>query len=76
MLKPLYVAWMGLTYPIGWLVSHVLLAVIFYGLFTIVAMVFRLLKHDPLQRRLDRGARSYWQEHRSPQDARRYLRQF
>src|SRR5687768_8935989 len=42
-LRPVFVGWMILVLPIGWVVSHVLLAVLFYGLFTPLALVFRLI---------------------------------
>src|SRR3954469_15107638 len=31
MLRPLYVGLMIVGYPIGWVVSHVILAIVFYG---------------------------------------------
>src|SRR5262249_42933686 len=49
-LRPVYVAWMVLAFPIGWTVSQVVLAILFYGLFTPIGLVFRLIGRDPLQR--------------------------
>ena len=46
----IYVGWMVLAFPIGWTVSQVMLAVMFYGLFTPIGLVFRLLGRDPLHR--------------------------
>ena len=56
-------AFLGLsyaTYPIGIVVSYVALAVLYYGVVTPVGLAMRLLRHDPLDRRFDPGARSYW----------------
>src|SRR5262245_26479209 len=37
--RPLFVAWMVLAFPIGWAVSRVLLAFLYYGIFTPVGLV-------------------------------------
>ena len=37
-----FVTWMVLAFPIGWLVSQVMLLLMFYGLITPVALIFRL----------------------------------
>jgi hypothetical protein len=54
-----YTGSMIAAFPIGWTVSRLLLAVLFYALFTPVAFIFRLMGRDAL--RLSRGdRRSYW----------------
>ncbi len=45
-----YIGWMILAFPIGWTVSQVMLAVMFFGLFTPIGLVFRLIGRDPLHR--------------------------
>jgi hypothetical protein len=72
----LYVGIMVATYPIGWVMSHVILAVIFYGVFTPVGLLFRLIGRDALQRRLEPNAVTYWQPKRQPTGPSQYLRQF
>ena len=42
LLRPIFVGWMVMVFPIGWLMSRVLLGVLFYGLFTPLAIAFRL----------------------------------
>lgn len=42
------------------LLGHVLVAVVFFGLLTPLALVLRLFGRDRLQLRLDRAAPSYW----------------
>jgi hypothetical protein len=74
--RPLYVGVMAATSPIGWAVSHLVLALIYFGLFTGVALVFRLIGRDALRRRFEPGAASYWQPRRGTEDLRRYFRQF
>ena len=58
--RSIYVAWMYAAFPIGWTVSHLLLAVIYFGVVTPVAIALRAFGHDSLQRKFDRSSRSYW----------------
>ena len=46
----IFVGWMVLAFPIGWTVSQVILLLMFYGLFTPIGLVFRLIGRDALQR--------------------------
>lgn len=46
--------------PIGFVLSHVLIAGIYYLVFTPIGLVFRLIGRDALGRRLDPGKASYW----------------
>lgn len=52
--------WLFLTHKVSLVVNFVLLGVIFYGVVTPVAIWFRILGRDPLRRRLDLKAPSYW----------------
>ena len=67
---------MVLAFPIGWTVSQVMLAVMFFGLFTPIGLVFRLLGRDPLHRTRRPGLESYWAPKPAPADLRRYFKQF
>jgi hypothetical protein len=74
-LRPIYVGLSALALPVGITVSYAMLAVLFYGLFTPVALVFRLVGRDAMCRRLDRGAESYWIRRERREDVGRYFRQ-
>ncbi|RMD81653.1 MAG: hypothetical protein D6815_11195 [Candidatus Dadabacteria bacterium] len=76
LVRPLYVAWMALAFPIGWTVSHLLLALIYYGVVTPIGLVLRLRGVDPMNRRFEPEATTYWVEHRTGDDKSRYFRQF
>jgi hypothetical protein len=41
-----------------------------------VGLLFRLMGRDPLQRRLEPAAASYWQPREQVTDLRRYYRQY
>jgi len=76
MMRPIYVTWMIAAFPIGWTVSHLLLGTIFYLVITPIGLLLRLLGHDPMNRRFDREATTYWNEHVTGKDPSRYFRQF
>jgi hypothetical protein len=76
LIRPVFVAAMILAYPIGWVVSHVLLAVVFFGLFLPVALVFRLKGRDALRLKPQHGLDTYWIAKPAPTDMGQYYRQF
>ena len=59
-LKPIYVVWMYLARLLGWVNTHLLLGLVFYTLFVLIGGIMRLLRHDPLNRKLEPGRESYW----------------
>ena len=76
MVGPIFVGWTVLAFPIGWVVSNVILAALYFGLFTPVALVFRLMGRDALQLKRRTDSTSYWSAKPMPTDKRRYFRQF
>lgn len=76
LVRPVYVAWMALAFPIGWTVSHLLLGFIFYGVITPIGLTLRLFGYDPMHRAFDPKAETYWNEHRTGGDPSGYFRQF
>ncbi|MFM2097216.1 MAG: hypothetical protein RIS70_4340 [Planctomycetota bacterium] len=76
LLRGLFVAWMALMFPIGWLMSYVILIMIYFAVITPVALAMRCCGFDPLHRRRDPTMQSYWEPHQTPADKRRYFRQF
>ena len=75
-IRLVYVGWMLAVYPIGWVVSHTVLAVAYFGVITPIGWLLRWRGHDPLQRRRDPGRASYWIPRPPPADPQRYFRQF
>jgi hypothetical protein len=74
--RPIYVLWMALTMPVGWVISHLVLLVVYYLVVTPIGLIMRLVGYDPMQRTLDRSADSYWTEHESSEGADRYFKQY
>jgi hypothetical protein len=73
-MRPVFVGLILLTYPIGWVVSHLLLAAIFYLLFLPIGLVLRMTGHDPLQLKPPAG-NSLWKTPAGKTDPASYLRQ-
>jgi len=73
-IRPVFVGLILLTYPIGWVVSHLLLGAIFYLLFLPIGLVLRWTGHDPLQLKPPQG-KSLWKSPVGKTDAASYLRQ-
>jgi hypothetical protein len=72
----IYLGWMKVTYPIGWTVSHLVLAVVFYLVVTPIGLLMRLFGRDRMHRRLDPKASTYWIPRASGVDPARIFRQF
>ena len=75
-IKPIFIGWMALAYPIGWTVSHLMLALLYYGLFTPVALFFRITGRDALALKRKPQADTYWQAKPQASDPAQYLSQF
>ena len=74
--RPIYVAWHAIGGVFGFVISNLLLVLVFYLVITPIGVLLRLAGKDPLDRRLDRSAATYWKDAEKPVDARRYFRQF
>lgn len=68
--------WMVAAYPIGFVVSHLVLAMVFFLVITPIGLVMRLVGRDPMTRKFDRSADSYWIRRNPEARSERYFRQF
>ena len=76
-LKPLYIGWMYFTRCFAWFLTTVVLGLVFYIGFTVTGLIMRLLGKDPLHRRIDKQAKSYWvKRDLAPRECSDYERQF
>ena len=64
------------AFPIGWVVTLVMLAIMFYLILTPVGWLFRLRGRDALQLRREPERTSYWATRSETPAAERYLKQF
>jgi len=59
-LKPIYVAWMTAALLIGWVMSRVLLSLVFYLIVTPIGFLARLMGKDFLDLKFKDDKESYW----------------
>jgi uncharacterized protein YjeT (DUF2065 family) len=74
-LRPVFVGLMVVGFPVNWLLSHVMLGVIFYCLFTPIAILFKLIGRDVLARRGPSPHETYWADKPRAEGVRSYFRQ-
>lgn len=74
--KPIYLGWLYAAFPIGWVISHLVMGIIYYLVITPFALVFKVIGRDALDRKIDKNAKTYWVEHRTGGDPQRYFKQF
>jgi len=74
--RPVFVGLMVLTLPIGWVVSHVLLALILYLVVTPIGIALRLVGHDPLRLRDDPNRTTNWHPSAPMRSAADYTKQY
>lgn len=75
-LKPLFLGMLLVGWPLGWVVSNLLLAMLFYGVVLPIGLLLRVRRGDVIGRRLDPSRASYWTPIPKVRDPREYLRQF
>lgn len=72
-IRPIYKGLMWLTFPMGWVFSHVILFLIYFLVITPLGALVRIF-HDPMGRSFDRPAKSYWMP-RETRSKESYIRQ-
>ncbi|NIL96737.1 MAG: hypothetical protein GTO62_06250, partial [Planctomycetales bacterium] len=73
---PMYRGWLYAVMPIGWVISHLLLTGIYLLIITPIGLVMRLVGYDPMQRRFDRSAKTYWITRQPTEDLKQYFKQY
>ena len=72
---PIYLLLIALTFPIGLAVSWIALPLVYYGVFTPIALGLKLLGKDPMDRQLRTGD-TYWIKRKPAPSAANYYKQF
>ena len=62
LLMPVYRVWMALAVVLGFIMTRVILSVVFYLIMTPIGLLMRLFGKDPMHRNPDPNATSYWIE--------------
>mgnify|MGYP001304899195 CR=1 FL=1 len=61
-LKPLYYPWMILAIMVGWLMTRIILSIMYYAIVSPIGIGFRLFGKKFLERKFDRNIITYWNE--------------
>ena len=59
-LSGFYKVWVKFGEMIGGVISKIILLILFYGLFTPISIVLKILRKDLLHKKLDKKCQSYW----------------
>ena len=77
LLKPLHKLWMTLAVLLGWLMTRIILIILFYLVVTPIGLLARLSGKDFLNRTFNKDAHSYWIPRKTtPSDKKTYENQF
>ncbi len=74
--RPFYILWYFFACCIGIVMSNVILGAIYYAVFTPIGWLLRLCGHDPMKRRLDPSASTYWRDVEPVRHPSSYFRQY
>jgi len=74
--RVLYVGLTLLAFPIGFVLSYVIMGTLFFLIIGPIAVLFRLFGKDPMHRGYDANASSYWLEARRARDKESYFHQY
>jgi len=76
-LKPFYFAWMTFATIIGWIMTRVILTVLFYIVVTPLGLILRMFGHRFLDLKIDSTRKSYWNYRSEKQiETNHYQKQF
>jgi len=72
--RAIFVVLMLIALPIGFVLAHILMAMVFYLLITPIGLAFRLLGRDVMGRRRDPSQQSYWHVRTGPRSPASYFK--
>jgi uncharacterized membrane protein len=76
--RGIYRVWFGFSIVLGFFVSRLILTMVFWFIITPMALIMRVIGKDPMERKFDPNAGSYWRGREPTTDAsiERYGKQF
>jgi hypothetical protein len=73
---PIYVGLTVIAFPIGFVLSYVIMATLFYVVIAPVGFLLRAFGKDPMDRRFLPAAKTYWLDARPARPRESYFKQF
>ena len=74
--KPIFVGLSAITYPIGIVLSYLIMTVLFFGIIGIIGLLMRVVGYDPMSRTKNSQARSHWVDARPARPKSDYFKQY
>ncbi|RJO65079.1 MAG: hypothetical protein C4523_16860 [Myxococcales bacterium] len=76
-ISPLFIALTYIGLALGWVNTRLILGLLYFLVFTPLGLLFRLIGKDPLNRRIEKNAGTYWQDVSGrPYDTKHFEKQF
>ena len=60
LLKPLYWGWMKVAFVLNWIMTRIILGILYYGIVSPIGIVIRIFGNDPIRKKNNGSASSYW----------------
>ncbi len=73
---PVYIGLTILSYPIGFVLSSLIMGTLFFVLITPLGIFFKMTGRDSLKRKFEPDLDSYWIDSRAPRAKESYFKQF
>jgi hypothetical protein len=76
--RAIYKLWLGFSVILGYFISRIILTIVFFIVLTPTGLIMRMVGKDPMERKRDPAAPSYWKPKEQPDDTsiERYEKQF
>ena len=75
-LKPVYKIWMTLAVILGYVMTRIILLIMFFGVITPVAFLMRSLGKNTLETTINKRSKSYWKKKQTPDNVESYFNQY
>ena len=72
----IYIGMAYAAFPIGFVISYLIMVVVYYLVLTPIGLVMRLFGYDPMNRHFDGSADTYWCPREQDDSLNTYFRQF
>lgn len=76
-LKPVLIVWIKFALLLNWIITHLMLTIVYFLIIAPMGVMMRLFSEDPLKRKWLAAPESYWEApEEQPGEFERYLNQF
>ena len=75
-LKPVQKVWMTMALLMGWVMTRLLLGILFYGVITPIGLILRMSGKDFMSRKWSKDAGTYWIDRSVKRDSASYETQY